>query len=164
MMKRYNPLATACLSAMTVAFATCQAQADAPDGTLAVEQDWRVELYSVSDPGRLTAPLFISSFAVPNVSALFQTTWNHRDIPGVEEGGIQLQAYSWFNLLEEREVLTPPWRDKLTSDHEVVTWTQRLHISSNDYVFTIKNINGTTWGTIAGPYVVRRHFIYWAPT
>jgi hypothetical protein len=132
--------------------------------TKAIEQDWRVELYSVSDPSRLTAPLFISSFSIPDVPALFQITWNHRDVPIMEEGGIQLQAYRWEALLDEREVLTPPWHEKLSSSSEVVTWTQRLHVSSLDYVFSVKNIVGTTWGSIPGPYTVKRSFLLWAPS
>ena len=116
------------------------------------------------EAGRLTCPLFISSFSIPGVPALFQCTWNHRDIPILEEGGIQLQAYKWDDLLDEREVFTPPWREKLSNANEVVTWTQRLHISEwTDYVFTVKNIVGTTWGTIPGPYTVKRHFLFWAP-
>lgn len=137
--------------------------AQAPEGTRAIEQDWLVQLYSVSDPHRVTCPQFITGFAIPLVPALFQTTWNHRDVPEVEEGGIQLQAYSWNNLLDEREVLTPPWREKLSENDETVTWTQRLHISNLDYVFTVKDIQGTTWGTIPGPYTVRRRFLIWAP-
>ena len=137
--------------------------AQAPEGTRAIEQDWRVELYSVSDPDQVTCPQFISAFAIPLVPALFQTTWNHRDVPYVEEGGIQLQVYRWDYLLDEREVLTPPWREKLSTDDELVTWTQRLHISGLDYVFTVKDIAGTTWGSIPGPYSVQRRFLVWAP-
>ena len=135
----------------------------APAGTVAIEQDWRVELYSVPASGRLTCPLFISSFSIPGVEALFQCTWNHRDIPILEEGGIQLQAYKWGNLLDDREVLTPPWREKLSNANEVVTWTQRLRRYETQYLFKIKNIVGTTWGTIPGPYQVERNFLFWAP-
>ena len=137
--------------------------AEAPEGTRAIEQDWRVELYSVPQDGRLTSPLFVSSFSIPGVEALFQCTWNHRDIPILEEGGIQVQAYKWGDLIDDREVLTPPWREKLSNTNEVVTWTQRLHISGWSYVFTVKNIVGTTWGTISGPYTVQRRFLFWAP-
>jgi hypothetical protein len=137
--------------------------AGAPEGTRAIEQDWRVELYSVPQDGRLTSPLFVSSFSIPGVPALFQCTWNHRDIPILEEGGIQVQAYKWDDLIDDQEVLTPPWREKLNNANEVVTWTQRLHVSWNDYVFTVKNIVGTTWGTIPGPYTVQRRFLFWSP-
>ena len=129
----------------------------------AIEQDWRVELYSVSDPDRVTCPLFISSFAIPKVPALLQVTWNHREEPDVEEGGIQLQLYRWENLVEDREVLTPPWREKLSDANETVRWTQRLQIADLAYVFTVKDIVGTTWGSIPGPYVVKRPFLVWAP-
>lgn len=139
------------------------ALAAAPAGTAAIEQDWRVELYSVPATGRLTCPLFISSFAIPDVPALFQCTWNHRDVPILEEGGIQLQAYKWNNLLDDREVVTPPWREKLSNANEVVTWTQRLCRYDLCYVFQVKNIVGTTWGTIPGPYQVERNFLLWAP-
>jgi hypothetical protein len=137
--------------------------AEAPLGTRAIEQDWRVELYSVPDSGRLTCPLFISSFSIPGVAALFQCTWNHRDIPILEEGGIQLQAYKWDSLLDDQEVVTPPWRERLSNQNEVITWTQRLRVNWLEYVFTVKNISGTTWGTIPGPYTVRREFLFWAP-
>jgi hypothetical protein len=138
---------------------------DAPNGTRAIEQDWRVELYSVPAEGRLACPLFISSFSIPYVPALFQCAWNHRDIPILEEGGIQLQAYKWGNLLDEHEVLTPPWREKLNDANEVVTWTQALRRveQDQDYIFTVKNIVGVTWGTIPGPFSVKRSFIFWAP-
>lgn len=153
---------------VNVAFAslvlsTSALRADAPNGTKAIEQDWRVELYTVSDPARLTCPLFISSFSIPQVTALFQITWNHCDVPIMEEGGIQLQAYKSNNLLDDREVVTPPWKDKLSNANESVSWTQRLHIADLDYVFTVKNIVGTTWGSIPGPYTVNRRFLEWAP-
>ncbi len=136
----------------------------APEGTVAIEQDWTVELYSVSDPDLgITNPQFITGFAIPNVPALFQVTWNHRDIPIGEEGGIQLQAYSWDVLQDDREILTPAWKEKLSENNETVTWTQRLHISELDYVFTVTNIAGKTWGSIPGPYSVTRRFLSWTP-
>lgn len=138
--------------------------AQAPAGTEAIEQDWRVELYSVPEENRLTCPLFISSFSIPAVPALFQCTWNHRDIPILEEGGIQLQTYKWDNLLDEQEVFTPPWREKLSNPDEVITWTQRLRRLDLQYIFRVKNIVGTTWGSIPGPYQVERTFLFWAPT
>lgn len=153
---------------VTVAFASLVLQtstslAQAPDGTRKIEQDWRVELYVMPDSNRLTCPLFISSFSIPFVPALFQCTWNHRDIPILEEGGIQLQAYKWNNLLDDKEVITPVWRERLNTDNEVVTWTQSLRIHENDYIFKVKNIQGNTWGTIPGPYEVKRSFLFWAP-
>ena len=155
-----------CIVAISLAFVTLAARdisAQTQAGTIAIEQDWRVELYSVSDPNRVTCPLFISGFAIPNVPALLQVTWNHREVPEVEEGGIQLQVYRWEALMEDREVLTPPWREKLSDANETVRWTQRLHIADLAYVFTVKDIVGTTWGSIPGPYVVKRQFAEWAP-
>jgi hypothetical protein len=142
---------------------TSSSLAQAPLGTRAIEQDWKVELLVMPDGNRLTSPLFISAFAIPNVSALFQCTWNHRDIPILEEGGIQLQVYKWNNLLDDKEIVTPPWRERLSIDDEVITWTQRLHISDLSYVFTVTNISSKTWGTIPGPYLVKRTFSIWAP-
>jgi len=154
-------IAAAAFGSLLLSASTLLAQA--PAGTVAIEQDWRVELYSVPESGRLTCPLFISSFSIPGVEALFQCTWNHRDIPILEEGGIQLQAYKWDYLLDDREVVTPPWREKLTNANEVVTWTQRVRRTDLQYIFKIKDIVGTTWGSIPGPYQVERTFLYWAP-
>jgi hypothetical protein len=137
--------------------------AQAPYGTMAIEQDWKVELLVMPDGNRLTSPLFVSSFSIPLVSALFQCTWNHRDVPLLEEGGIQLQVYKWDDLLDEQEILTPPWREKLNIDDELITWTQRLAIVGMDYRFTIKNISSKTWGEIAGPYTIKRTFLVWVP-
>jgi len=139
------------------------AQAEAPEGTMAIEQDWRVALHTVSDFEQVAFPQYITGFAIPRVPALFQITWNHRDMPFVEEGGIQLQAYSWDELEEESEVVTPPWRERLAHDNETVTWTQRLQVSGLDYVFTVRDIVGTTWGNISEPYSVKRSFLEWAP-
>jgi len=154
-------IGAAALASLLLSASTLLAQA--PAGTVAIEQDWRVELYSVPESGRLTCPLFISSFSIPGVEALFQCTWNHRDIPILEEGGIQLQAYKWNNLLDEREVVTPPWREKLSNANEVVTWTQRLRRTDLQYIFRVKNIVGTTWGAIPDAYMVERTFLFWAP-
>ncbi len=137
--------------------------AQAPSGTMAIEQDWKVELLVMPEGNRLTSPLFVSAFTIPLASALFQCTWNHRDIPILEEGGIQLQVYKWYDLLDEQEIVTPPWREKLSIDDEVITWTQRLHISEMSYVFTVKNISSKTWGEIPGPYTVKRTFLVWVP-
>lgn len=139
------------------------ASAQAPWGTQAIEQDWKVELYVMPDSTRLTSPLFVSSFSIPLVPALFQCTWNHRDIPLLEEGGIQLQVYRWNDLLDDQEILTPPWREKLSVDDEVIAWTQRLEIVNMDYRFTVKNISSKTWGQIAGPYTIKRTFLLWVP-
>jgi hypothetical protein len=137
--------------------------AQTPYGTMAIEQDWKVELLVMPAGNRLTSPLFVSSFSIPLVSALFQCTWNHRDVPLLEEGGIQLQVYKWNDLLDEQEILTPPWREKLNIDDELITWTQRLAIVGMDYRFTIKNISSKTWGEIAGPYTIKRTFLVWVP-
>ena len=154
-------LTTAVLAA--VLLQTSSTLAQAPSGTRAIEQDWKVELLVMPEGNRLTSPLFVSAFTIPLVPALFQCTWNHRDIPLLEEGGIQLQVYGWNNLLDQREIVTPPWREKLSIDDEVVTWTQRLHISGTNYVFTVKDISSKTWGQIPGPYTVQRNFLIWAP-
>jgi hypothetical protein len=135
------------------------ARADAPEGTRAIEQDWRVELYSVSDPNGATRPVFVSAFTIPGSASLFQVTWNQRTQPAVQEGGIQLEAYHWTDLMEQEEVVTPPWREKLSSVSEVVTWTQRLQVESGIHAFTVKNIVGTTWGTIAGEFTVKGHHL-----
>jgi hypothetical protein len=138
--------------------------AAAPEGTSAIQQDWRVELYTVSEPEDATCPLFISAFALPWLTTLFQVTWNHRDLPDLEQGGIQLQAYRWDNLIDAVDVTTPAWRDKLSHDNEVVTWTQGMHREGLAHVFTVKDIKGTTWGTIAEAYTVRRTYLFYAPT
>jgi hypothetical protein len=142
---------------------TSALMAQAPNGTRAIEQDWRVELYVMPEANRTTCPLFVSGFAIPLVPALFQCTWNHRDVPILDEGGIQLQAYSWNNLLDDKEVITPPWRERLSVDDEVITWTQRLEIAGMDYRFTVKNVSSKTWGQIPGPYSVKRTFLIWVP-
>lgn len=157
----HRRLATAILAG--IALQAPLALAQAPYGTMAIEQDWKVELLVMPDGNRLTSPLFVSSFSIPYVSALFQCTWNHRDVPILEEGGIQLQVYKWNDLLDEQEILTPPWREKLSIDDEVITWTQRLALVGMDYRFTIKDISSKTWGQIAGPYTIKRTFLIWAP-
>jgi hypothetical protein len=146
------------LAAVSPAFAA------APVGTTTIEQDWRVELYTVSDPDRTTCPLFVSGFALPWLSTLFQVTWNHRDLPSLEQGGIQLQAYRWTNLIEAADVETPLWRDKLSHNNEVVTWTQGVTRSGMSHIFGVKNIVGTTWGAINEQYTVRRTYQFYAPT
>ncbi len=163
MQRTILPMPLAMLALAGMLLPTSNAWAQAPLGTRAIEQDWRVELYVMSEGTRLTSPLFVSGFTIPHVPALFQCAWNHRDIPILEEGGIQLQVYGWNNLLDEQEILTPPWREKLNVDDEVITWTQRLEISNLDYIFTVKDISSKTWGSIPGPYVVRRRFLVWAP-
>ena len=154
------------IGTLAVALLLCPsaAQAAGPAGSHAVEEDWRVELYTVSDPIKTTCPLFVSGFALPNLTTLFQVTWNHRDLPELEQGGIQLQAYRWENLLAAQDVVTPPWRDKLSTNGEVVTWTQGVRKDGLAHVFSVKNIAGTTWGTIAQQYSVRRTYLQWAPT
>jgi hypothetical protein len=143
---------------------TPQTQAAAPNGTTAIAQDWRVELYTVSAPERTTCPLFVSAMALPNLTTLFQVTWNHRDLPSLEQGGIQLQAYRWLDLIEAADVTTPPWRDKLSHDNEIVTWTQVVSRDGMSHVFTVGDIVGNTWGTITEKYSVRRTYLFFAPT
>ena len=162
--RRELPVIGTMAVAVAVVLWSSVALAGAPAGTYAVEEDWRVELYTVSEPDRSTCPLFVSGFALPLLTTLFQVTWNHRDLPDLEQGGIQLQAYRWQNLLEAADVVTPPWRDRLSNNGEVVTWTQGVRKDGLAHVFTVKNIVGTTWGTIAPQYSVRRTYLLWAPT
>lgn len=151
------------IAVITIGVETAETRGEAPLGTKRIEQDWRVQLYSVSDPSELTAPLFVAGFAIPNTAILFLITWNHRDQPDMEEGGIQMQLWRRESLLTIEQVVTPPWREKLSSNSEVVTWTQEIRIEGRDHVFSVKNIVGTTWGTIPGPYTLRRSYLLLAP-
>jgi hypothetical protein len=163
-MIRRNRTCLAAVAVLSLLWLTQPARSAAPQGTTAIEQDWRVELYTVSDPDRVTCPLFVSAINLPWLTTLFQVTWNHRDLPSLEQGGIQLQAYRWDDLLEAVDVSTPAWRDKLSHNNEVVTWTQRMHRDGMSHILTVKNIVGTTWGTITDQYSVRRTYLFYAPT
>jgi hypothetical protein len=77
----------------------------------------------------------------------FLFTLNHLTVPNYEPGGMQVQAWSGEQLLEERvaeEVGT------LTHTEEVVHWVQRLTLEGGMLHFQVVDGESETWSSFGG--------------
>lgn len=112
-----------------------------------VEEDWQLVLnepnyganspqfHTLMSPGKDTESIYI------------QATWNYRELPAFQSGGLQLQG--WFG--DSCGIQRNPCTEQLSNSAETVTWTQSLETDrSSKIVFSIMNGQSTTWGTFGG--------------
>ena len=112
-----------------------------------VEEDWCLVLNEPSQ--EQTAPQFhtvMSPFGHAD-AAYAQVSWNYRELPDFEAGGLQLQAWGPDFELGFRD----DRQDTLSTDAETVTWTQALETNGQYVRFTIQNGASQTWGSFGGP-------------
>ena len=123
-----------------------------------VEEDWKLVL---NEPGEeVTAPQFhtvVSPYAHTD-EAYAQISWNYRELPEFESGGVQLQAWGADYEFGYKSYRASP----LSLNAETITWTQALETNGQRMRLTILNGQSTSWGTFGGedahidiPYPVR---------
>ncbi len=107
-----------------------------------VEEDWVLVLNAPDTD--LDAPQFhtmMSPFG--HVDSYFaQVTWNYQEDPEFVSGGLQLQSWNGDDLVRRRSID----REQLSTEAEIITWTQTLETDGSVLSFSIVNGQSSTWG------------------
>ena len=107
-----------------------------------VEEDWELVL---AEPAAVkTAPQLETMISpVGNIDSVFaRTTWNYREFPDFQAGGMQLQAWHHDAFLAKTDFGT----NDLSTVSETVTWTQVLKTDGTVLTLKITDGNSITWG------------------
>jgi hypothetical protein len=111
-----------------------------------VEEDWELVL---SAPAAIkTAPQLETIMSpVGNIDSVFaRTTWNYREFPSFQAGGMQLQAWHGDAFLTKTNFGT----NDLSTVSETVTWTQVLKTDGTVLTLKIADGQSVTWGAFGG--------------
>ena len=91
-------------------------------------------------------------------AAYGQISWNYRELPDFESGGVQLQAWGADYEFGYKSYRASP----LSLNAETITWTQALETNGQWLRITILNGQSSSWGAFGGedahidiPYAVR---------
>lgn len=129
-----------------VATGVATAGAQTVPDVIRVEEDWLLELV---DPSMdLEAPQFHTvTCATDDPEQPFgQVSWNYRELPSFQSGGVQLQMWDGTDYVRRRNVGSTP----LSAEAEVISWTQVLEVSGSTLLFGVLNGHGDTWGDFGG--------------
>ncbi|MCO6439265.1 MAG: hypothetical protein J5J06_19410 [Phycisphaerae bacterium] len=122
-------------------------QATAPDPVVRVEEDW--ELVLNEPDGSLTTPQFHTVMSpVGDLDSVYtQVTWNYRELPEFDAGGVEMQIWEGDDYVYERSFASV----SLSTEAETIRWTQNLELDGGELVFTITDGTSTTWGSFGYP-------------
>jgi hypothetical protein len=111
-----------------------------------VEEDW--ELVLAEPAATKTAPQLETIISpVSNIDSVFaRTTWNYREFPDFQAGGMQLQAWHHDAFLAKTDFGT----NDLSMVGETVTWTQALKTDGTVLTLKIANGRSVTWSEFGG--------------
>lgn len=135
------------LTMLGLAFSIDSGFAVEPITLVVVEEDW--ELIVASPDPNSTAPQISCTISplshVNSIHAAFEL--NHQSQPEFTAGGLQLQIWNDEQPLGSRKFPNP---GVLSTDGEVVRWTQSLSLAGGVLTFAIKDGSSTTWGDFGG--------------
>jgi len=137
-----------CLLAVFLLLAwTGVASAQSAPAIVRVEEDWEL-VVGDADPGS-DAPQ-VTCVISPNGSVdSYHATFvvNEQSLPVYESGGLQLQLWQGEIPLTDRRF---PNGAVLSTDGEVIRWTQAVELNDGNLTFEIINGTSTTWGNFGG--------------
>jgi hypothetical protein len=144
------------LLALTVAMLGMASTASAQD-IIKVEEDWEVVL---GVPDQLVCgPQIITAMSPYNdiERTYFTLEINHRSIPYWTPGGISMHQWDGEFRVQSYDRAD---RTVMSTDNEVVRWTQRMYLESNRLVFEVVNGTSSTWGPfgISGLFKVKANW------
>ena len=137
-------MGTVLLALLLTGLTAGQARADEP--IIRVEEDWGIFLNEPNDS--IEAPQFhtvMSPFEHLNASYA-QLTWNYRELPDFQAGGLQLQSWNGDHFLSKKSSGSEP----MSSNAELVLWTQVLETDGSKLALKVVNGSSTTWGAFGG--------------
>jgi hypothetical protein len=122
-------------------------QASTTTDVVRIEEDWELVLNEPSD--LITAPQFHTVMSpFPHLDSLFaQLTWNYRELPDFQAGGLQMQGWNGDALHIQKSFGS----NRMSETAETVTWTQRLETDGTKVTITIKDGQSATWGSFGYP-------------
>jgi hypothetical protein len=112
-----------------------------------VEEDWELVI-AVPDSNSIAPQVTCTISPNGSVSSLHATfDINHHSQPDFIAGGLQLQTWN-----EEWPLMSHnfPEQHVISSDNDIITWTQVMAHSDGSIVFEILNGHSTTWGHFGG--------------
>ncbi len=111
-----------------------------------VEEDWVLVLNEPAS--ELVAPQFhtVMSPFQHLKQGYFQVSWNYRELPAFEAGGLQIQAWQDEDGLDDVSV----GENSLSQDAETIVWTQSLETNGSQLAFKIVNGQSSSWGSFGG--------------
>ena len=133
------------LLVLVTAMASCAA-AQASSDVAKVEEDWELVLDEPSD-GKNSPQLETVMSPFANANSIYgRLTWNYRELPDFQAGGLQMQAWNGSNIVLKKSFNG----NQLSTVGETITWTQRLESSSSQLSWRVVNGSSTTWGPFGG--------------
>ncbi len=130
---------------MASASVVCGEEETATD-VMQVQEDW--ELVLAAPAAIKTVPQLETIMSpVGNIDSVFaRTTWNYREFPEFQAGGMQLQAWHGDAFLTKTNFGT----NDLSTVSETVTWTQVLKTDGTVLTLKIAKGQSVTWGAFGG--------------
>lgn len=113
-----------------------------------IEEDWELQV-NIPDPLQYSPQ--ISTWMSPTDSLdaeHFSANFNHAQKADYQGGGFQTIAFQGASLMDERVNRSGV---KLSSNGEMIKWTQVMAIVNQELVFAIKNGTSQSWGDFGGP-------------
>ena len=109
--------------------------------SMVIEEDWVMRVNTVESTK--ACPQWVTNFPLGN-GYYFVNTFNFRDCPSVEFGGIQLQVWDEFDSapLKVTEIIL----DEIYIDDDVLTWTQVIKTNGTDCELKLTGCNAQSWG------------------
>jgi len=142
---RYRTAAALAAVAFMVAGTSVYSYDATPD-VLRVEEDWELVLDAPS--GAIDVPQLMTVMSPKaDLSDLYgMVTWNYREVPNFQAGGLQLQSWA-----DDLFLYSKNFREgEFSTTGETITWTQSLNVASNILTLQIKNGQSVTWGSFGG--------------
>ena len=103
---------------------------------------------SMSRPNSISAPQLMTVMSPKeDLSDLYgMVTWNYREIPSFNSGGLQLQSWA-----DDLFLYSKNFREgEFSTKGETISWTQSLKVTNNILTLRIKNGESETWGSFGG--------------
>jgi len=141
-------LAWRCVSvAALLALGALPSQVYSQQSVVAVQEDW--ELYVGEADSNSSSPQIACTFSpaghLNNVYAVFEL--NFQSQPEYVGGGLQLQIWDGETPTDSRKF---PSSNIMSSNDEVVKWTQTMDVHGGVLTFEIINGTSSTWGSFGG--------------
>ena len=145
---RSNPRGAVFATALLVVLFGYVSQASGVENPIVrVEEDW--ELVVATPDINSDGPQVACAISpVCNLDSLYVTfELNHRTAPDCHGGGLHMQL--WRGEQHETTKTFPDY-DALSTEGEVVCWTQTMRLENGQIIFEVVNGHSATWGNFGG--------------
>lgn len=136
-----------CLAVVLSLVSGLTAQAQVPDGTDEVQEDWVLVIQATSPDE--TAPQIANIISpIETIDAEYGVLeLNHTTQPDYEDGGVQLQRWNGSTLCDYNPTTA---HDRLSTANETISYTMTMKVSNGKLEFGVLNGKSETWGDFGG--------------